>query len=175
MRGLLAMLRLEDGPSERSHSLCMIGIRWLTSYYLSRLTLDIIGPAAIGRDFQSLENENDPVSQNYSAILKPSPDLILLFGASLLLPQWLVKLIPCKANIVLPRNVRYLRQVFHDILREKRKLLQCEKETADGDILGTMMRGGEFSDSELVDQMLTLLAAGVCCSPCHPSNEAFKS
>ncbi|KAJ5297848.1 hypothetical protein N7508_008097 [Penicillium antarcticum] len=131
--------------------------------WANRLTLDIIGPAAIGRDFQSLENENDPVSQNYSAILKPSPDLILLFGASLLLPQWLVKLIPCKANIVLPRNVRYLRQVFHDILREKRKFLESEKseqEAADGDILGTMMRGGGFSDSELVDQMLTFLAAG---------------
>lgn len=130
----------------------------------SRLTLDIIGPAAIGRDFQSLENENDPVSQNYSAILKPSGDLLLLFGASLLLPQWLVKLIPCKANIVLPRNVNYLRRVFHDILREKRELLvgeKSEQEPADGDILGTMMRGGEFSDSELVDQMLTFLAAGV--------------
>jgi cytochrome P450 len=105
------------------------------------------------------------VSQNYSAILKPSGDLLLLFGASLLLPQWLVKLIPCKANIVLPRNVKYLRRVFHDILHEKRELLANEKagqEPADGDILGTMMRGGEFSDSELVDQMLTFLAAGVC-------------
>ena len=30
------------------------------------------------------------------------------------------------------------------------------------DILGTMMVGGDFSDSELVDQMLTFLAAGVC-------------
>ena len=140
--------------------------------------MDIIGPAAIGRDFQSLENENDPVSRNYSAILKPSPDLILLFAASLLLPQWLVKLIPCKANIVLPRNVGYLRQVFHDILREKRKLLQSEKseqEAADGDILGTMMRGGEFSDSELVDQMLTFLAAGVCFFYSHRPNEAIES
>ncbi|OKP11156.1 Cytochrome P450 97B3, chloroplastic [Penicillium subrubescens] len=131
--------------------------------WASRLTLDIIGPAAIGRDFQSLENENDPVSKNYSAIFKPSGDFLLLFGASLLLPQWLVKLIPCKANLVLPRNVKYLRQVFHYILHEKRALLAREKgeqELADGDILGTMMRGGEFSDSELVDQMLTFLAAG---------------
>lgn len=130
----------------------------------SRLTLDIIGPAAIGRDFQSLENENDPVSQNYTAILKPSVDLLVLFGASLLFPQWMVKLIPCKANITLPRRVNYLRRVFHDILVEKRELLAREKsdqEPAEGDILGTMMRGGEFSDSELVDQMLTILAAGV--------------
>ncbi|CAG7945837.1 unnamed protein product [Penicillium salamii] len=131
--------------------------------WANRLTLDIIGPAAIGRDFQSLENEEDPVSQNYSAILKPSGDLLLLFGASLLLPQWLVKLIPCRANTVLPRNVNYLRNLFHDILTEKRNLLageKSEREPADGDILGTMMRGGEFSDHELVDQMLTFLAAG---------------
>lgn len=132
------------------------------------MTLDIIGPAAIGRDFQSLENENDPVSQNYSAILKPSGDLLLLFGASLLLPQWLVKLIPCRANTVLPRNVKYLRNLFHDILTEKRNSLageKSEREAVDGDILGTMMRGGEFSDHELVDQMLTFLAAGVCMPP----------
>lgn len=129
------------------------------------MTLDIIGPAAIGRDFQSLENENDPISQNYNAILKPSADLLVLFGLSLLLPQWFVRNIPCKANIVLPRKVNYLRQVFHDILHEKREQLALAKnqeKDVEGDILGTMMRGGEFSDSELVDQMLTFLAAGVC-------------
>ncbi|THC95055.1 hypothetical protein EYZ11_005450 [Aspergillus tanneri] len=130
--------------------------------WANRLTLDIIGPAAVGRDFQSLENENDPISQNFSAILKPSGELLLLFGASLLLPQWIVKSIPCKSNIVLPRKVRHLRTLFHDILTEKRAQLQSEKSAneVDGDILGTMMRGGEFSDSELVDQMLTFLAAG---------------
>lgn len=138
--------------------------------WASRLTLDIIGPAAIGRDFRSLENENDPVSQNYSAILKPSPDLLLLFAVSILLPQALVRWVPCRANYVLPRRVHYLRSVFHDILHEKREQLEAEKsrgEHTEGDILGTMMRGGEFSDSELVDQMLTLLAAGVCTLLCR--------
>jgi cytochrome P450 len=32
----------------------------------------------------------------------------------------------------------------------------------EADILGTMMVGGDFTDDELVDQMLTFLAAGVC-------------
>jgi cytochrome P450 len=127
----------------------------------SRLTLDIIGPAAVGRDFQSLENEDDPVSQAYSAILKPSSDTLLLFALSVLFPQWLVKLVPVRANIELPRRISYLRRVFHDILREKRTQLTEKPSDVDGDILGTMMRGGEFSDSELVDQMLTFLAAGV--------------
>ncbi|KAJ5818980.1 hypothetical protein N7474_004571 [Penicillium riverlandense] len=130
--------------------------------WASRLTLDIIGPAAIGRDFQSMENEDEPVSKNFSAILKPSADLLILFGASLLFPQWLVRLIPCKSNLVLPGKVAHLRRLFHTILEEKRASLLMNKSTADveGDILGTMMRGGEFSDSELVDQMLTFLAAG---------------
>lgn len=75
-----------------------------------------------------------------------------------------MKSIPCKANIVLPRKVGYLRTVFHDILQEKRTQLALEKnqdKNIEGDILGTMMRGGEFTDNELVDQMLTILAAGV--------------
>jgi cytochrome P450 len=137
----------------------------LTHQLCSRLTLDIIGPAAIGRDFQSLENENDPVSQNFNAILKPSLDLLMLFAVSIILPQWFVKRIPCNANSVLPEKVEYLRNLFADILHEKRAQIAQEKaqqEAAEGDILGTMMRGGEFSDSELVDQMLTFLAAGVC-------------
>lgn len=110
-----------------------------------------------------MENEDEPVSKNFSAILKPSADLLILFGASLLFPQWLVRLIPCKANIVLPGKVAHLRRLFHTILEEKRAHLLMNKSTAavEGDILGTMMRGGEFSDSELIDQMLTFLAAGV--------------
>ncbi|OQE15446.1 hypothetical protein PENSTE_c028G07114 [Penicillium steckii] len=152
-------IKLDPAPGEKSGQAGFIEI----GGWANRLTLDIIGPAAIGRDFQSLENENDPISQNYTAILKPSADLLLLFAFSLILPQWLVKSIPCKANIVLPRKVGYLRTVFHDILHEKRKQLASEKnqdKNIEGDILGTMMRGGEFTDDELVDQMLTILAAG---------------
>ncbi|KAJ5975656.1 hypothetical protein N7481_009363 [Penicillium waksmanii] len=152
-------IRLDPAPGEKSGQAGFVEI----GGWANRLTLDIIGPAAIGRDFQSLENENDPISQNFTAILKPSVDLLFLFAVSIILPQWLVKSIPCKANIVLPRKVGYLRTVFHDILQEKRKQLALEKnqdKNIEGDILGTMMRGGEFTDNELVDQMLTILAAG---------------
>lgn len=89
----------------------------------------------------------------------------MLFAVSIILPQWFVKRIPCNANSVLPEKVEYLRNLFADILHEKRAQIaqeKTQKEAAEGDILGTMMRGGEFSDSELVDQMLTFLAAGVC-------------
>lgn len=161
---MLGLWRFKDGPSTQNSS-AMLHACGLTHQLCSRLTLDIIGPAAIGRDFQSLENENDPVSQNFNAILKPSLDLLMLFAVSIILPQWFVKRIPCNANSVLPEKVEYLRNLFADILHEKRAQIAQEKaqqEAAEGDILGTMMRGGEFSDSELVDQMLTFLAAGVC-------------
>lgn len=150
----------------------------LTHLLYSRLTLDIIGPAAIGRDFQSLENENDPVSQNFNAILKPSADLLMLFAISIILPQWFVKRIPCNANSVLPEKVEYLRNLFSDILHEKRQQIaqeKTQKEAAEGDILGTMMRGGEFSDSELVDQMLTFLAAGVSFALIYLMSGVYKN
>ncbi|KAJ5683057.1 hypothetical protein N7462_006222 [Penicillium macrosclerotiorum] len=162
-RGLGYGLILSEGDAHRTARKAVTPAFTIKNIRAFRLTLDIIGPAAIGRDFQSLENENDPVSQNYTAILKPSLDLLILFALSIVLPQWFVRRIPCNANIVLPQKVGYLRQVFYDILHEKREQLALEKaegEHAEGDILGTMMRGGEFSDSELVDQMLTFLAAG---------------
>jgi cytochrome P450 len=67
-------------------------------------------------------------------------------------------------NQVITNETGFLRNLCNDIVREKREMLAASKASAkdlEADILGTMMLGGDFSDTELVDQMLTFLAAGV--------------
>lgn len=66
---------------------------------------------------------------------------------------------------VVDEETGYLRRLCHEIVQEKRIALKSQKsdvQELEADILGTIMLRGEFSDDELVDQMLTFLAAGVC-------------
>jgi cytochrome P450 len=80
------------------------------------------------------------------------------------LPQWLAQRVPWRLNQVIANETGFLRNLCNDIVREKREMLAASKASAkdlEADILGTMMLGGDFSDTELVDQMLTFLAAGV--------------
>ncbi|KAJ5793238.1 uncharacterized protein N7503_009216 [Penicillium pulvis] len=131
----------------------------------NRLMLDITGIATISRDFQSLENKNNSIFQSLRSIFDPSPEHWRVFTASLMLPQWLIKMIPCKLNsITIPRFRNELQSMCYDVLHEKRVLGIAERKepkNAEKDILDTIMRGGDFSDGELVDQIINLLAAGV--------------
>lgn len=131
----------------------------------SRLTLDVIGPVAMGRDFQSLINKENRVADSFLAILEPSREKLIFLGVNFILPQWFARRIPWRLNRVFDQESGFLRAVCHDIVREKREALKSHKvdtEEVEADILGTIMLRGEFSDDELVDQMLTFLAAGVC-------------
>ncbi|EED13418.1 cytochrome P450 monooxygenase, putative [Talaromyces stipitatus ATCC 10500] len=131
------------------------------SVWASRLTLDVIGPVAMGRDFQSLINKKNKVADSFLAILEPSREKLIFLGVNFLLPQWFARRIPWTLNRVVDKETDFLRAVCHDIVREKREALKSHKlETLEVDILGTIMLRGEFSDDELVDQMLTFLAAG---------------
>lgn len=120
----------------------------------------------MGRDFQSLTHKENKVADSFLAILEPSREKLIFLGVNFAFPQWFTRRIPWRLNRVLDEETGYLRQVCHAIVREKRVALNSHKvdgtqQQLDNDILGTIMLRGEFSDDELVDQMLTFLAAGV--------------
>lgn len=136
----------------------------------SRLTLDVIGPAAMGRDFRSLHNPENKVADSFLAILEPTKEKMAFLAINFILPQWFARRLPWRLNKVIDTETGFLRDLCKDIVREKRKTIVSSNMTAkelEADILGTMMVGGDFTDDELVDQMLTFLAAGVCSSSTH--------
>lgn len=140
------------------------------SVWASRLTLDIIGPAAMGRDFRSLQNPENKVADSFLAILEPTREKMAFLAVNFLLPQWFAQRIPWGLNRVVADETGFLRDLCKDIVREKRDAIAASGATAkelENDILGTMMMGGDFNDDELVDQMLTFLAAGVCPCPIY--------
>ncbi|KAF9889511.1 hypothetical protein FE257_007221 [Aspergillus nanangensis] len=131
--------------------------------WASRLTLDIIGPAAMGRDFNSLQNPDNKVAESFLAILEPTKEKMAFLAVNFALPQALAQRIPWRLNRVVEEETSFLRNLCRGIVREKQAAITSTKATAqelEADILGTMILSGDVSEEELVDHMLTFLAAG---------------
>ena len=118
----------------------------------------------MGRDFCSLQDKDNRVAESFLNILEPTTEKMAFLAMNFTLPQWIAQRVPWRMNDVITYETNFLRNLCNDIVREKRQTLAASKASAkdlEADILGTMMLGGDFSDTELVDQMLTFLAAGV--------------
>ncbi|CAN9438240.1 unnamed protein product [Alternaria alternata] len=131
-------------------------------YYATRVTLDIIGIAGMGRDLGSLYNKDDELAKNYQEILEPTPEKVLYYLTNVILPPWLVRKLPWRLHERVTVTTRNLRRICSELLVERKMKIRCEK--AEGqesrDILSIMIRGNDQSDKNLVDQLLTFVAAG---------------
>ncbi|KAK7953237.1 cytochrome P450 oxidoreductase [Apiospora saccharicola] len=128
----------------------------------SRLTLDIIGPAAMGRDFQSLTSNGSNISDAYQELLRPSFGRIIFGGLNFMLPQWIVKWLPLSSNRILTEISTFLKKTCGEILQDKkREIAEGKNSLPDYSILKRIIETGELTDDETEDQMLTFLAAGI--------------
>ncbi|KAG7292359.1 hypothetical protein NEMBOFW57_002394 [Staphylotrichum longicolle] len=127
--------------------------------WASRITLDIIGVAGLGRDFDAIRNPDNQLTEAYARIFKPSRQARILQLLGMFLHPRLVALIPVKRNEDLGASARMIRAECAKMIQEK-KLKLANKELNDVDILSVAMESGGFSDENLVDQLMTFLAAG---------------
>jgi len=127
--------------------------------WASRLTLDVIGVAGLGRDFNALRDPNSVLARTYSTVFSPNRQAQFLAMLSILLPDKVVSLLPVKRNSDLRSARAVIRSTCRDLIREKKDKL-ARKELADVDILSVALESGGFSDENLVDQLMTFLAAG---------------
>lgn len=116
----------------------------------------------MGRDFQSLTHDRNQVSDSFQVILEPSRDKIVFLALNFILPQWISRKLPLKLNGVLDTETGFLRRVCGEIVQEKRFAMsrKSAEQEPEADILGSMLQNSDFTNSELIDQMLTFLAAG---------------
>ncbi|GIZ48250.1 hypothetical protein CKM354_001131800 [Cercospora kikuchii] len=129
------------------------------SQWAIMVTLDIIGLAAMGRDFRTLEHNDDPLVQVYEELLDPSLVRKLLFVAQIFGPGDLVRSLPIPAMRRNNMIGKSLRDTCYQLLHEKRQVIATESEDHK-DILALCIRSNNFSDEQIVDQLLTFLAAG---------------
>jgi cytochrome P450 len=127
--------------------------------WASRITLDIIGLTGLGRDFQAIKDPNNKLTTMYNSLFKPSKQGQLLAMLQLLIYPWMVNYLPLKRNYDIMEATAYVRGVCRELITEKRKKL-ANKELDDLDILSVALESGGFTDDNLVDHMMTFLAAG---------------
>ncbi len=127
--------------------------------WASRITLDIIGVAGMGRDFDAIKTPKNQLTEAYARIFKPSRQARFLQLLGMILPLRLVALIPIKRNEDIGTSARLIRAECAKLIREKKERL-ANKELTDVDILSVALESGGFSDENLVDQLMTFLAAG---------------
>lgn len=127
--------------------------------WASRITLDIIGVAGLGRDFGAIQNPDNHLYETYRNLFQPSAQARALSVLSLMFPSWLLRCLPIKRNSQLADAAKTIKGVCRDLIQVKKEKLS-RKEPTDVDILSTALESGGFSDEELVDQLMTFLAAG---------------
>lgn len=127
--------------------------------WASRVTLDIIGQSGLGYDFNATSNPHGMIVQNYRDLMDEEPPNFQWTIIGIWTPlklMWHLRLPPLGHGKMV---ANMLRNFLTKRVEEKRLLL--EKDAASQiDILSIAMKSGVFSDADVVDQMMTFLAAG---------------
>ena len=129
------------------------------SSWASKVTIDIISIAGLGRKLNSLEKKRDRLTDCYEELLDPSREKLIFSAACFGLGYPLVKHIPWKMNDTFKRITKSLDEVCSEMVRDKREAI-TKKGDDHFDILSLLIKSENFTDSELKDQLLTFLAAG---------------
>ncbi|RDW72924.1 hypothetical protein BP6252_06831 [Coleophoma cylindrospora] len=131
---------------------------------LGRPTLDIIGLAGFGLDFNSVADPSNDLTSNYLHGFSASKSAQLRRMLSLLLPGWFLDILPLKRNKELNAAVKAVRQASERVIQQRKADLQRtsgEKPTAQfPDILGVTMQSGVIDTADLINQSMTFLGAG---------------
>lgn len=129
--------------------------------WTTRVTLDIIGVAGFGQDFNSLNNAKDELVQHYEELLEPDTSNAIYFAACILLPQFLVQMLPISQNSRMNKITGVLADFAVGLAKGRREQAESKGLRDDQkDILSQIIRSKQFTDKEVADQVLTMLAAG---------------
>ena len=128
-------------------------------HYATQVTLDIIGLAGLGRNIDSLRNSDDELVKNYEEILEPTTEKGIYFVLHLIFPLWFIAMLPWGLNERVKVTTGNLKRICADFVTDKKLGMKHESRES-VDVLSIMIRSNDFSDANLVDQLLTFLAAG---------------
>ena len=129
--------------------------------WTARATLDIIGSAGMGHDFNTIENPDNEVMNSYKRVFEPSRSARALQILQFVVPGWFLRALPVKRNGNIRESAATIRRICREIVQESRiRLSNKEKKRNVKDIVSVAIESGGFSDENLVHQMMTFLAAG---------------
>ena len=144
------------GQEKDLHSTAVVAL----GTWMSRATLDIIGVAGMGQDFNAIEDPETALYTTYKKIFQPSKTARFIGLASMFIPMQLLRMLPLKRNGDIMAASEVIKSVSRNLVRSKQKKMAEEKGRADVDILSVALESGGFNEEELVNQLMTFLAAG---------------
>ena len=125
----------------------------------SRATLDIIGVAGMGQDFNALADPDTELNKVYRHIFQPSQSARILSVLQFFIPLAVLQRLPLKRNDDVFAASQLARETSRQLIRKKKERLE-KKEAMDPDIISVALESGAFTDEKLVDNMMPFLAAG---------------
>jgi cytochrome P450 len=127
--------------------------------WVSRATLDIIGLAGMGQDFNSLKDPDTKLNRVYRNVFQPSKTAHIIGLLSFLIPATILRALPLQRNDDILAASQLARETSRQLVQAKKEKLQ-KKEPLSPDIISVALESGAFTDEQLVDHMMTFLAAG---------------
>ncbi|KAJ9605327.1 hypothetical protein H2200_009984 [Cladophialophora chaetospira] len=125
----------------------------------SRATLDIIGLAGMGQDFNAIHDPSNELNRVYRAVFQPDRTAQILGLMSFFLPSWFLNALPVDRNSKVQAASNVAKDTCRRLIEQKRQRL-ANKEPMQPDIISVALESGGFTDDELVNNMMTFLAAG---------------
>ncbi|MCJ1477757.1 hypothetical protein MMC13_006430 [Lambiella insularis] len=104
------------------------------------------------------DEKGAPVVHMGSWLSRATLDIIGVAG--LFMPIWLIRLLPLKRNAEIAEAVKSVRSVSRRLIQAKQQKMNEKAARVDKDILSVAIESGGFSEENLVDQLMTFLAAG---------------
>ena len=127
--------------------------------WISRATLDIIGLAGMGQDFNSLRDPDTKLNRVYRSVFQPNRAAQILGLLQFFIPNSILRALPLQRNDDILAAAKLARETSRQLVQAKKKRLE-KKESVSPDIISIALESGGFTDEQLVDNMMTFLAAG---------------
>lgn len=133
--------------------------------WLARTTLDILGAAGLGREFDTLHNPENEIVRAYRGVFEQKPPKGVLGILIFIAKQQIMNILNIKQNDSIAAATKVLTDVSRRLIKDKRdEKAQDSKENMDRslrrDILSVALDSGNFTDNMLENHLLTFLAAG---------------
>ncbi|EPS32247.1 hypothetical protein PDE_07207 [Penicillium oxalicum 114-2] len=129
--------------------------------WLARATLDILGAAGLGEEFDTLHHPDNEICSAYRNVFELKPPQGTLAMGVFLMREALVKMLGLSRKDSISLATKTLTDVARRLIARKRSKMQAHDSKEPGrDIISVALSSDSFTDPMLENHLLTFLAAG---------------
>lgn len=140
-----------DEPTEESNV-------YEINHWANQATIDIIGVAGLGMEFNCLNKVENELFAAYQEIFTWAPEKEIYMALNRILSPKVIEFIPWGINERIDVTTAILRRACRTLVDQKFKAHR--EEGNKHDILSLMISQGDWTPEQLVEQLLTFIAAG---------------